>query len=111
MLGRVALLCINKKIGERHVIYLYGVLVIGLEMFIWFVPDVIRNAVAVSFVRPLLGPMISIVIKITSGLVPKRVLTGCIGWITSSGQVGSAVFPFVTGALAQKHGVKVLQPI
>ncbi|EUC65244.1 MFS general substrate transporter [Rhizoctonia solani AG-3 Rhs1AP] len=111
MLGRVALLWINKKIGERRVIYLYSVLAIGLELVIWLVPDVIGNAVAVSFVGMLLGPMIPIVMKVTSGLVPKRVLTGCIGWIASSGQVGSAVFPFLTGALAQKHGVKVLQPV
>ncbi|CAE6389121.1 unnamed protein product [Rhizoctonia solani] len=111
MLGRVGLLWINKKIGERRVIYLYSVLAIGLELLIWLVPDVIGNAVAVSFVGVLLGPMIPIVMKVTSGLVPKRVLTGCIGWIASSGQVGSAVFPFMTGALAQKHGVKVLQPV
>ncbi|CCO27420.1 Bypass of stop codon protein 6 [Rhizoctonia solani AG-1 IB] len=107
MLGRVLLLWI----GERRVIYLYSVLAIGLELVIWLVPDVIGNAVAVSFVGVLLGPMFPIVMKITSGLVPKRILTGCIGWIASSGQVGSAVFPFMTGALAQKYGVKVLQPM
>ncbi|KAF8760790.1 MFS general substrate transporter [Rhizoctonia solani] len=76
-------------IGERRVVYLYSVLAIGLELVIWLVPDII----------------------VTSGLVPKRILTGCIGWIASSGQVGSAVFPFMTGALAQKYGVKVLQPM
>ncbi|CAE6389133.1 unnamed protein product [Rhizoctonia solani] len=111
MLGRVALLWVNNKIGECRVIYLYSILAIGLELVIWLVPDIIGNAVAVSFVGMLLGPMFPIILKVTSGLVPKRVLTGCIGWISSSGQVGSAVFPFMTGALAQKHGVKVLQPM
>ncbi|CAE6440915.1 unnamed protein product [Rhizoctonia solani] len=111
MLGRVMLLWVNKKIGERRVVYLYSILAIGLELVIWLVPDIIGNAVAVSFVGVLLGPMFPIVMKVTSGLVPKRILTGCIGWIASSGQVGSAVFPFMTGALAQKYGVKVLQPM
>ncbi|CAE6460672.1 unnamed protein product [Rhizoctonia solani] len=111
MLGRVALLWVNKKFGERRVIYLYSLLAIGLELVIWLVPDIIGNAVAVSFVGLLLGPMFPIIMKVTSGLVPQRVLTGCIGWISSSGQVGSAVFPFMTGALAQKYGVKVLQPM
>ncbi|CAE6416259.1 unnamed protein product [Rhizoctonia solani] len=111
MLGRVALLWVNKKIGERRVIYLYSVLAIGLELVIWLVPDIIGNAVAVSFVGLLLGPMFPIIMKVTSELVPKRILTGCIGCISSSGQVGSAVFPFMTGALAQKNGVKVLQPM
>ncbi|KAF8707385.1 Major Facilitator Superfamily, partial [Rhizoctonia solani] len=107
MLGRVLLLWI----GERRVVYLYSVLAIGLELVIWLVPDIIGNALAVSFIGILLGPMYPIVMKVTSGLVPKRILTGCIGWIASSGQVGSAVFPFMTGALAQKYGVKVLQPM
>ncbi|GAB1519173.1 hypothetical protein RhiTH_002239 [Rhizoctonia solani] len=98
-------------IGERRVVYLYSVLAIGLELVIWLVPDIIGNALAVSFIGILLGPMYPIVMKVTSGLVPKRILTGCIGWIASSGQVGSAVFPFMTGALAQKYGVKVLQPM
>ncbi|KAG8715778.1 hypothetical protein FRC11_000073, partial [Ceratobasidium sp. 423] len=110
MLRRVALLWINKRIGERRVIYLYSVIAIALQLVIWLVPDIIGNAVAVSFVGLLLGPMFPIIMKVTSELVPKRILTGCIGWIASSGQVGSAVFPFMTGALAQKHGVKVLQP-
>lgn len=39
---------------------------------IWLVPDIIGNAVAVSLVGVLLGPMIPIVMKVTSGLVPKR---------------------------------------
>ncbi|EUC64161.1 MFS general substrate transporter [Rhizoctonia solani AG-3 Rhs1AP] len=49
--------------------------------------------------------------NITVTIVPRRILTGSIGWIASFGQAGSAVFPFMTGALAQKHGVKVLQPM
>ncbi|KAJ1311653.1 hypothetical protein OPQ81_010128 [Rhizoctonia solani] len=49
--------------------------------------------------------------NITGTIVPKRILTGSIGWIASFGQAGSAVFPFMTGALAQKHGVRVLQPM
>ncbi|CAE6397427.1 unnamed protein product [Rhizoctonia solani] len=49
--------------------------------------------------------------NITGAIVPKRILTGSIGWIASFGQAGSAVFPFMTGALAQKHSVRVLQPM
>lgn len=36
-------------------------------------------------------------------------LTGSIGWITGSGQAGSAVIPFVTGAIVQKRvGMRAL---
>ncbi|KAH7345202.1 MFS general substrate transporter [Rhizoctonia solani] len=122
MLGRVVLLWVNEKIGERRVVYLYTLLCIALELVIWLVPNIIGNAVAVSIVGMLLAsahkrptdqnrPLYPIAMNITSTIVPRRILTGSIGWIASFGQAGSAVFPFMTGALAQKHSVKVLQPM
>ncbi|CUA77505.1 Gallate transporter [Rhizoctonia solani] len=112
MLGRVVLLWVNEKIGERRVVYLYCLLCIALELVVWLVPNIIGNAVAVSIVGMLLGnPLYPIAMNITGAIVPKRILTGSIGWIASFGQAGSAVFPFMTGALAQKHSVKVLQPM
>ncbi|CAE6402594.1 unnamed protein product [Rhizoctonia solani] len=110
-LGRIALLWVNKKVGERRVIYIYNLLAIGLELVVWLVPNIIGDALAVSFVGLLLGPMYPTVMSTTSNIVPRRILTGSIGWIASFGQAGSAVFPFMTGALAQKYGVKVLQPL
>ncbi|QRV90753.1 major facilitator superfamily transporter [Ceratobasidium sp. AG-Ba] len=100
-------------------------LAIGLEMIIWFIPNIIGNAVAVALVgllmgtlelhskqvpaniyifRAILGPFYPIAMNITGRTVPKWILTGSIGWIASFGQAGSAVFPFFTGALAQKVG-------
>ncbi|KAF8680208.1 tetracycline resistance protein [Rhizoctonia solani] len=111
MLGRVVLLWINKKVGERRVVYIYGLLAIGLELVVWLVPDVIGNALAVAVVGLFLGPMYPIAMNITSSVIPRRILTGSIGWIASFGQAGSAVFPFITGVFAQKYGVKVLQPL
>ncbi|QRW04844.1 major facilitator superfamily transporter [Ceratobasidium sp. AG-Ba] len=131
MLGRVVLLWVNEKVGERRVIYLYSILAIGLELVVWLVPNIIGNGVAVSLIGLLLGrsqgmfydkparirlilehrPFYPIAMNVTGEIVPKWILTGSIGWIASFGQAGSAVFPFMTGALAQKHGVKVLQPV
>ncbi|KAG8809398.1 hypothetical protein FRC17_003459 [Serendipita sp. 399] len=82
-LGRVALLWVNKKVGERRVVFIYALLAIGLELVIWLVPSLIGNAVAVSIV----------------------------GWIAGFGQAGSAVIPFMTGALASRFGIKSLQPL
>ncbi|KAJ6627841.1 major facilitator superfamily domain-containing protein [Mycena sp. CBHHK59/15] len=79
MTGRVALLWINHKIGERRVLYLYSVLAIVLELVVWLVPSLIGSAVAVSLVGVLLA--------------------------------GSAIFPFLTGAIASKTGIKALQPL
>ncbi|KAF9495023.1 MFS general substrate transporter [Pleurotus eryngii] len=109
--GRVALLWVNKKIGERRVLYLYTFLAIGLELIVWLVPSLIGDAVAVSLVGVLLGPFYPIAMNHAGRIIPRWLLTGSIGWIAGFGQAGSAVIPFMTGALASKYGIQSLQPL
>jgi fucose permease len=80
-------------------------------MVIWFVPSLIGNAVAVSLVGMALGPFYPIVMSQTGRIIPRKVLSGSIGWIAGFGQSGSAVLPFITGALANKYGIIALQPL
>jgi fucose permease len=80
-------------------------------MVIWFVPSLIGNAVAVSLVGMVLGPFYPIVMSQTGRVIPREVLSGSIGWIVGVGQAGSAVLPFITGALANKYGIIALQPL
>lgn len=110
-LGRVALLWVNKKLGERYAIFLYVAIGIALEMTVWFVPSLIGNAIAVSLVGMVLGPFYPIVMSQTGRIIPRKVLSGSIGWIAGFGQSGSAIFPFLTGALANKYGIVALQPL
>lgn len=37
--------------------------------------------------------------------------SGAIGLVAAAGQAGSAAFPFLTGALAQRFGPVALQPV
>ncbi|KAF9265534.1 MFS general substrate transporter [Marasmius fiardii PR-910] len=110
-LGRVLLLWFNKLVGERNAMFIYAALAIGLELVVWLVPSLISGAVAVSFVGFLLGPMYPITMNYAGCTLPRWILTGAIGWIAGFGQAGSAVFPFMTGALAGKFGIKSLQPL
>ncbi|KAG8944999.1 hypothetical protein FRC04_001254 [Tulasnella sp. 424] len=110
-LGRLVLLPVNDKIGHERVIYLYSILAIALEFTVWFVPNLIGNAVAVSLVGLLLGPFYPIAMNVIAGLIPRWLLAGSIGWIGAFGPIGAALFPFMTGALASKSGVQVLQPL
>ncbi|CAE6446209.1 unnamed protein product [Rhizoctonia solani] len=55
MLGRLVLLWVNQKLGERRAVYLYSCLIIGLEFVVWFTPSLVLNAVAISIVGLLLG--------------------------------------------------------
>ena len=90
-LGRVALLWVNQKVGERKIIFVYLLLGIGwvhtayhgitvtllimhrLELTIWFIPSLIENAVAVSLVGMMLGPMYPIVMSQSGRIIPRKV--------------------------------------
>ena len=82
-----------------------------LVLVVWLVPSLIGGAVAVSFVGVLLGPVYPIVMNHASRVLPPRLLNGSIGWIAGFGQAGSALLPFITGALANQAGIKSLQPL
>lgn len=78
---------------------------------IWLVPSLIGGGIAVSFVGVLLRPIYPIVMNHAARVLPPWILTGCIGWIAGFGQAGSALLPFLTGALASRVGIKSLQPL
>lgn len=83
----------------------------SLELIVWFVPSLIGGAVAVSFVGFVLGPMYPILMSYAARVLPRWLLSGSVGWIASLGQAGSAMLPFITGAVANNSGIKTLQPM
>lgn len=109
--GRAALIWVNNALGERNAVFLYISLVIALELTIWFVHSLIANAVAAAVIGSLLGPLFPIVMSQARQLVPRSSLTASIGWIAAMGQIGSAMLPFATGALANRYGILALQPL
>jgi len=111
MFGRIALLWLNRMVGERRVLFLYAVLAMALEFVIWFTPSLIGNAVAVSIVGVFLGPMYPIAMNHAGRVLPRWLLTASIGWIAGFGQAGSALVPFITGLIASDAGIKSLQPV
>ncbi|KAG8929861.1 hypothetical protein FRC02_004987 [Tulasnella sp. 418] len=110
-LGRLVLLPVTKFIGISRVVYVYSVLAMGFELIVWFVPNLITNAVAVAIVGLVLAPLYPITMNVASQVLPPWVLAGSIGWIAAVGQAGSAIFPFITGVLATRYGVQILQPL
>ncbi|KAF9219515.1 MFS general substrate transporter [Gyrodon lividus] len=111
MTGRVALLWVNRKVGERRALFIYSVLAIGLELVVWLVPSLIGSAVSVSIIGILLGPMYPITMNHAGRVLPAWLLTGSIGWIAGFGQAGSALLPLMTGAIASSSGIGALQPL
>ncbi|KAF9455379.1 hypothetical protein BDZ94DRAFT_1180103, partial [Collybia nuda] len=92
-------------------LFAYALLAIGFELVVWLVPSLIADAVAVSFVGVLLGPMYPIAMNHAGRVLPSWILTGSIGWIAGLGTAGSAVLPFMTGAISSKFGIKSLHPV
>ncbi|KAG2009701.1 MFS transporter [Coprinopsis cinerea AmutBmut pab1-1] len=109
--GRVILLPVNALVGERWVVYLYGLLTLGLEFVVWFVPSLVGNGIAVAFMGLFMAPMYPLAMNQASRVLPSYILTGAIGWIAAFGQAGSAIVPFMAGAIAQKHGISSLHPV
>ncbi|KAJ9669514.1 hypothetical protein H2201_000381 [Coniosporium apollinis] len=110
-LGRFVLTHVAHLVGEKRFVYGLGLGAIVFQLLVWLVPNVIGNAVAVSIVGLLLGPIYPCAQTIFVKLLPHNIQTTSIGFISSAGSSGGAVVPFTTGLLAQAVGTYVLHPV
>jgi fucose permease len=83
----------------------------AFQLLGWLVPNVITNAVAVSILGLLLGPVYPCANSYFMRLLPRSTQTSAMGFIASAGSSGGAVAPFTTGILAQAVGTYVLHPV
>lgn len=110
-LGRAVLPRLNVAVGERRVVFFYVAIAIALEIAIWLSKNLIGNAVTVALVGIVMGPLYPNVMSLATKILPRSLHNSAIGFIAAFGQTGSAIFPFVTGALAQKYSTYALQPV
>ncbi|KAI9886139.1 MAG: hypothetical protein M1823_002042 [Watsoniomyces obsoletus] len=109
--GRVILGFVTGKIGERLAVIIYFIISMGLELLFWLVPRFHVSAVAVAFLGFFLGPLFPAAIVVATKLLPKHLHISAIGFAAACGGGGAALFPFAVGAIAERAGVQVLQPI
>jgi fucose permease len=110
-LGRFALSHVASSIGEKRFVYGLGVGAIAFQTLVWLIPNIIGDAVAVAFIGLLLGPVSPCCMVLFLRLLPKRLQTTSISFVSSAGSSGGAVAPFLTGLLAQAVGTYVLHPV
>ena len=110
-LGRFCLAVPAQKIGPRR--FVYGCVVgAGIfELLVWFVPNVIGDAVAVSIVGLLLGPVYPCAADILMRNLSRKERIAGVSAMAAFGSAGGAAAPFITGVLAQVAGTFVLHPI
>lgn len=115
------------QIGEQRALLTYFALCIGWEYRFWNAQHTLivyqpatndlvgsvsrRKCNSGRFHRSLFGTMYPIVMSETRRLLPRPLIQGAIAWILSIAVSGSAVLPFITGALASKFGIDSLQPL
>ncbi|KAH6614616.1 major facilitator superfamily domain-containing protein [Chaetomium sp. MPI-SDFR-AT-0129] len=111
LLGRLLLAEPTKRLGERRMVLVYAVLCVGLQLLFWLVPNIIAASVAVSFLGFFSGPFFATGISVGSKLFPPHIHSTALALVFVIGQIGGSAFPIVTGVLATRVGVSVLQPI
>jgi hypothetical protein len=85
--GRLGLSFLTSRLGEFYSVLLYLFLAVLLELIFWLVPSLITSAITVALLGAVMGPMFPTAIVLVTG------------------------FPFLVGAIAQRKGVRTLQPI
>ncbi|KAF2083595.1 MFS general substrate transporter [Saccharata proteae CBS 121410] len=110
-LGRFTLTHLAPRVGEKR--FVYGLIMgsIAFQLLVWQIPNVVGDAVAVSIVGLLLGPIYPCGQTIFSQLLPKNIQTSAVGIIAGAGSSGGAIAPFTVGILSQAVGTFVLHPV
>ncbi|KAK9458483.1 major facilitator superfamily domain-containing protein [Lipomyces oligophaga] len=109
--GRIVLGFITGRIGENVMITVYFIFAIGFQLLYWLDNTIVGSAVGVALVGFFIGPMFPTAILAISRILPIHLHVAGVGFASAIGGAGSAVFPFITGAIAGNRGVWVLQPI
>jgi fucose permease len=109
--GRVILGFITPRLGENFSIFIYLLCAMGMQILFWLVPQFIVSSIAAAFVGFFLGPLFPAVVVATTKLLPAHLHVATIGFAAAFGGGGACVLPFAVGAIAQRAGVRVLQPI
>ncbi|KAJ5135662.1 Major facilitator superfamily domain general substrate transporter [Penicillium bovifimosum] len=110
-LGRLILAEPTHRLGERRMIFIYAVLCVGLQLVFWLVPNIITEAVAVSLLGFFSGPFFATGISVGTKIFAPEIRSSAIAFVFVLGQIGGSVFPALTGIIAGKVGVQVLQPM
>jgi len=109
-LGRLLLGRVTLALGEKVMITLcLGGVALGI-LLVWLLPLAWMAAFGLFLTGFSLGPLFPTMIALTSRLVPSRLLASAVGFLTSLGSMGGALFAWLTGNLAQFTGLWILLP-
>ncbi|KAF9875357.1 MFS efflux transporter [Colletotrichum karsti] len=109
--GRFLLSGLGQRVGEKLFVYVMTAGAACFQLLVWFVPNIVGNAVSLAIVGLLLGPIYPCAATVFLRGMSSKSRTSGIAIITAFGSSGGALAPFTTGMIAQASGTWVLHPI
>ncbi|KAH6975233.1 major facilitator superfamily domain-containing protein [Ilyonectria sp. MPI-CAGE-AT-0026] len=111
LLGRLLLAEPIHRFGVRPIIFIFSILCIGLQVLFWLVPSIIAASISISLLGFFMGPYFATGMSISSKLFSPRIQPTALAFVFVFAQMGGCFFPIITGLIAARAGVAVLQPI
>lgn len=110
-LGRLILAEPTFRFGERRMTLGYCVVMLCLQLIFWLVPNFISSTVSLCFLGFFYGPLFATGMSVGSKLFTKEQQPTALGYVFVLAQAGGSFFPAITGVIASRVGVKVMQPV
>ncbi|EQL01526.1 Major facilitator superfamily domain, general substrate transporter [Ophiocordyceps sinensis CO18] len=111
LLGRLLLAEPTYRFGERNMVLAYCFAAIALQLVFWLVPSLVAASVSVCLLGFFTGPFVPTGISLASKLFPPHLHSTALGFVFVFAAMGGSLFPIITGVIASKGNVSVLQPI
>lgn len=90
-------------------IFTYCVIMLGLQLIFWLVPNFISSTVSLCILGFFVGPIFATGMSVGLKLFPKELQPTALGYVFVLAQARGSFFPAVTGIIASRTGVKVMQ--
>ncbi|KAF9525660.1 major facilitator superfamily domain-containing protein [Crepidotus variabilis] len=107
-LGYVILIPLNRKVGEINAAYYYTLSAIVALLVAYFVPLVAVQAIAVGWIGIIYSVLSPIVMTYTGRTIPRHLVPGAIGWLTTCSTIFLEAVPPVSNAIFSRYGVSSL---
>ena len=81
----------------------------SFQLIVLLVPSFAVDAISVTIIGILLGPMFPTVLNHTARVLPRHLVNSTVGWISACGAGGNTFMSYITGEMASKLGIESLQ--
>ncbi|KAJ7225733.1 major facilitator superfamily domain-containing protein, partial [Mycena pura] len=89
---------------RKHIIQLGAAL--SMLILLWFIHSIPENALFVSLIGLLFGPIFPACLELGNDLLPVEVNMISMAIVSAAGSMGSAIFPFITGVITTKYSMR-----